>query len=52
MIGNCKNFKGLTVRFNLMNFTKRESLYPCGMKIVIHRPGQKPKKGGLDIVYS
>jgi len=35
-----------------MNFTKRESLYPMGMRIVIHRPGQKPKKGGFDISYS
>lgn len=46
-------FKGKTVNFKIKNFTKEDSLYGTGMRIVISKKsnGYKWTKGGEDINY-
>lgn len=41
------------IRFNVINFTKHNSLFSKGMRIVYAKQSQdySPKKGGLDIKY-
>lgn len=46
-------FKGKTVTFNIMNFTKEESLYTAGMRLVVSKrsEGFKNKRGGSNVTY-
>lgn len=46
-------FFGKTVQFNIMNFTKAESLYGSGMRVFVGKKSEKClyKRGGFDIKY-
>ena len=46
-------FHNKTVTFNILNFTKEESLYGAGMRVIISRRSDNyiPFRGGTDIVY-
>lgn len=46
-------YQGRTVTFNIMNFTKEESLYTSGMRVCVRREsaGESFHRGGFDISY-
>lgn len=46
-------YQGKTVKFNVMNFTKGDSLYGSGMRVIIGKKSEnyKWKRGGFDISY-
>jgi len=48
-----KEFYGKTVKFNVMNFTKGDSLYESGMRVLVAKRSEKCefKRGGKDIKY-
>ena len=47
------HFQGRTVTFNIMNFTKDESLYTSGMRVCVRRESAREpfQRGGFDISY-
>jgi hypothetical protein len=46
-------YYGKTVKFNIMNFTKGDSLYGSGMRVIIGKKSEKCvfKRGGQDFKY-
>ena len=48
-----REFYGKTVKFNVMNFTKGDSLYGSGMRVLVSKRSEKCafKRGGKDIKY-
>jgi len=46
-----KPIKARTIKLNILNFTKNDSLYRQGMRISIHSPHKLWHKGGENITY-
>jgi len=48
-----KQFHGKTVKFNIMNFTKGDSLYGSGMRVIVGKKSENCvyKRGGQDFKY-